>query len=194
MAGQREILSGLERVFHFIIFSADTTKILTKDDKTGVLGFAGIKLEDVRGIRAPFLAIGGNHFFLNLIQRLIRRQLIISDDKNQEIQCFRCCTRPTSRTTRRCRSTRTNHPPSPTPWTSSWPMTAWSPLAPTGRWQCADACDAYDLNQGLPRGVGGSVGDVERLEGGSLQYGRRLQQPKHCWGDNTTLSFSVCVL
>ena len=73
MAGQREILSGLERVCHFIIFSVDTAEILTKDDKTDVLGFAGIKLEDVRGIRAPFLAIGGNHFFLNLIQRLIRR-------------------------------------------------------------------------------------------------------------------------
>ena len=27
------------------------------------VGFAGIKLEDVRGIRAPFLAIGGNNMF-----------------------------------------------------------------------------------------------------------------------------------
>ena len=43
-----------------------------------------------------------------------------------------------------------------------------------------DACNAYDFNQGLPRGVGGSIGDVERPEGGEVQYGRRLQQPKHC--------------
>jgi len=40
MAGQREILSG----------------------------FAGIKLEDVRGIRAPFLAIGGNNMFSMLYE------------------------------------------------------------------------------------------------------------------------------
>ena len=40
MAGQREILAG----------------------------FAGIKLEDVRGIRAPFLAIGGNNMFSMLYE------------------------------------------------------------------------------------------------------------------------------
>ena len=40
MAGQREILSG----------------------------FVGIKLEDVRGIRAPFLAIGGNNMFSMLYE------------------------------------------------------------------------------------------------------------------------------
>ena len=28
-----------------------------------VSGFSGVKLEDVRGIRAPFLAIGGNNMF-----------------------------------------------------------------------------------------------------------------------------------
>ena len=50
---------------------------------------------------------------------------------------------------------------------------------------------AYDLNQGLPRSVGSSFGDVERFEGGAVQHGRRLQQPKHCWGDKNILSFPV---
>ena len=134
MAGQREILSGVALIH--ILQDILSWELRKKDDKICLPGFAGIKLEDVRGIRAPFLAIGGNHFFLNLIRRLIWSQLIISEDKTQETQCSRCCTRPTSRMTRRCRSTRTNPPPSPTPWTTSWPMTAWSPLAPTGRWQC----------------------------------------------------------
>ena len=39
-----------------------------------------------------------------------------------------------------------------------------------------------DSDQGLPWGVGGSVGDVERPEGGTMQHGRCLQQPQHCRG------------
>ena len=39
-----------------------------------------------------------------------------------------------------------------------------------------------DSDQGLPWGVGGSVGDVERPEGGTMQHGWCLQQPQHCRG------------
>ena len=47
----------------------DNVKDKEGTDRTDVSGFAGIKLEDVRGIRAPFLAIGGNR--LPLSWRLI---------------------------------------------------------------------------------------------------------------------------
>ena len=77
MAGQREILSGVALIH--ILQDILNWGLWKKDDKICVAGFAGIKLEDVRGIRAPFLAIGGNHFFLNLIRGLIRSQLIISE-------------------------------------------------------------------------------------------------------------------
>ena len=58
--------------------------------------------------------------------------------------CSPCCTKPTSRTTPVCRSMTTVPPPSPTPSTTSSPMTAWSRPAPTGptpgsgssRWSC----------------------------------------------------------
>ena len=43
----------------------DNVKDKEGTDRTDVSGFAGIKLEDVRGIRAPFLAIGGNRLILN---------------------------------------------------------------------------------------------------------------------------------
>ena len=38
--------------------------------------------------------------------------------------------------------------------------------------------------QGLPGSVGGAAGDVERLKGGPLLHGGRVQQPQHCGGDH----------
>ena len=50
MAGQREILAG----FAGVIRSSDSSLLNLS---------VQVRLEDVRGIRAPFLAIGGNNMF-----------------------------------------------------------------------------------------------------------------------------------
>ena len=196
MAGQREILSGLGRVFHLVIYSPTRRRYWPKTMMTRLVlqGLPGSSWKMFGGSELPFLPSEVTTFssiwsddwledswswvtiktrkpnVLDVVRGQLHVRLIDADLREQTPLLPLHNGLPAG------------------PWLHDSPL----PQQVNGNvYAAVHEDEAYDFTQGLPRGVGGSTGDVERPEGGEVQHGRRLQQPKHCRGDKSILSFQM---
>ena len=85
--------------------------------------YGGVRLEDVRGLRAPFLSVS---FRLILCSHDTLDWTMDHPARRSEVTgCSKCFTTWTSPTTRQCPSMRTSRLPGPTLWIIKSSTTAW---------------------------------------------------------------------